>query len=40
MAGVLLLLPLAVYGASWVADGVGVVAGLAVGLPLARLGTR
>jgi hypothetical protein len=40
MAVVLLLLPLAVYGASWVADGVGVAAGLAVGLPLARLGSR
>jgi membrane associated rhomboid family serine protease len=40
IAAVLLLLPLAVPGASWVADGVGVVAGFAVGLPLARVGVR
>ncbi|MGI9183380.1 MAG: rhomboid family intramembrane serine protease [Solirubrobacteraceae bacterium] len=40
IAVVLLLLPLAVFGASWVADGVGVAAGFAVGLPLARLGVR
>jgi membrane associated rhomboid family serine protease len=40
IAAVLLLLPLAVFGASWVADGVGVAVGLAVGLPLSRLGTR
>jgi len=40
VAAVLLLLPLAVPGASWVADGVGVAAGFAVGLPLARLGVR
>jgi membrane associated rhomboid family serine protease len=31
------LMPLAVPGASWVAAGVGVVAGFAVGFPLARL---
>lgn len=37
IAVVLLLLPLAVPGPSWVADGVGVVAGFAVGLPLARI---
>jgi hypothetical protein len=40
IAAVLALMPLAVPGASWVADGVGVIAGLAVGLPLARLGSR
>jgi membrane associated rhomboid family serine protease len=34
---VVLLLPVAVVGASWVADGVGILAGLVVGLPLARL---
>jgi membrane associated rhomboid family serine protease len=34
------LMPLAVTDASWVADGVGVVAGLAIGLPLALLGER
>lgn len=34
------LMPLAVPQASWVADGVGVVAGLLVGLPLARLASR
>jgi membrane associated rhomboid family serine protease len=37
---VLALMPLAVPGASWIADGVGVLAGVAVGLPLARLGRR
>jgi membrane associated rhomboid family serine protease len=34
------LMPLAVTDASWVADGVGVVAGFAIGLPLALLGER
>ncbi len=37
---VLVLMPLAVTGASWVADGVGVAVGLVVGLPLARLAVR
>ena len=40
IAVVLALMPLAVYGASWPAVGVGVIAGLLVGLPLSRLGTR
>jgi membrane associated rhomboid family serine protease len=34
---VLLLIPVAVTDASWVEAGVGVIAGVAVGLPLARL---
>ena len=34
------LMPLAVTDASWVADGVGVIAGFAIGLPLALLGER
>jgi membrane associated rhomboid family serine protease len=34
------LMPLAAPGASWVADGVGALTGLVVGLPLARLGRR
>ncbi len=34
------LMPWAVPGASWVADGVGALAGLVVGLPLARLSRR
>jgi membrane associated rhomboid family serine protease len=34
------LMPLAVPDASWIADGVGVLAGLAIGLPLARFGAR
>jgi membrane associated rhomboid family serine protease len=34
------LMPLAVSDASWVADGVGILAGLLVGWPLARLGER
>jgi membrane associated rhomboid family serine protease len=34
------LMPWAAAGASWVADGVGVLAGFAVGLPLARLSRR
>jgi len=37
---VVALMPLAVPQASWVADGVGVIAGFAVGLPLARLAPR
>jgi membrane associated rhomboid family serine protease len=32
------LMPLAVPDASWIADGVGVLAGFAIGLPLARFG--
>ena len=40
IAAVLLLMPLAAYGASWVADGVGVAAGLVIGLPLARITLR
>ena len=40
IAGVLALMPLAVYGCSWVEVGVGVIAGAVVGLPLARLGVR
>jgi membrane associated rhomboid family serine protease len=40
IAVVLALMPLAVYGASWPAVGVGVIAGLLVGLPLSRLGPR
>jgi hypothetical protein len=31
------LMPLAVVQSSWIADGVGVVAGFAIGLPLARM---
>jgi membrane associated rhomboid family serine protease len=37
---VVALMPLAVPGASWIADAVGVLAGFAVGLPLARLASR
>lgn len=40
LAVVIALMPLAVPGASWIADGVGVLAGFAVGLPLARLTPR
>jgi membrane associated rhomboid family serine protease len=40
IAVVVALMPLVVLGASWVADGVGVLAGFAVGLPLARLAAR
>jgi hypothetical protein len=36
IAGVVALMPLAVSDASWIADGVGVAAGLVVGLPMAR----
>jgi membrane associated rhomboid family serine protease len=39
-AVVVALMPLVVTEASWVADGVGVLAGIAVGLPLARLQDR
>jgi hypothetical protein len=34
------LMPLATVFASWVSDGVGVVAGFAVGIPLALIGER
>jgi hypothetical protein len=34
------LMPLAVPDASWIADAVGVLAGFAIGLPLARFGAR
>jgi membrane associated rhomboid family serine protease len=37
---VLVLMPLAVTGASWVAGGVGVAVGLVAGLPLSRLAVR
>lgn len=37
IAVVLLLMPLAVTDASWVADGTGVIAGLVIGYPLARI---
>jgi membrane associated rhomboid family serine protease len=40
IAAVIALLPLAVRDASWVQGGVGLLAGLAVGFPLARAGTR
>jgi membrane associated rhomboid family serine protease len=40
IAAVVALMPLAVTDASWIADGVGVLAGLAIGLPLARLQAR
>jgi hypothetical protein len=40
IALVVVLMPLAVQGASWTADGVGVAAGLLVGLPLALLTDR
>jgi membrane associated rhomboid family serine protease len=40
IAAVVALMPLAVVGASWVADAVGVLAGLVIGLPLARLQER
>jgi hypothetical protein len=33
-------MPLAVLDASWVSDGVGIVAGFAIGLPLALIGER
>jgi membrane associated rhomboid family serine protease len=37
---VVALMPLAVDGASWISAGVGVVAGLLIGLPLALAGER
>lgn len=40
IAVVVALMPLAVAQASWVADGVGVVAGFAIGLPLSRMLVR
>ncbi len=40
IAAVLVLMPLAAPGASWVSAGVGVVAGILVGLPLAVSGGR
>jgi membrane associated rhomboid family serine protease len=40
IAAVVALMPLAVNDTSWIADGVGVAAGLIVGLPLARASLR
>ena len=40
IAGALALMPLADVAASWVSDGVGIVAGFAVGIPLALIGDR
>jgi len=40
IAAVVALMPLVVQDASWIADGVGVLAGLAVGFPLARAWIR
>ncbi|MEO6859505.1 MAG: rhomboid family intramembrane serine protease [Solirubrobacteraceae bacterium] len=40
IAAVLLLMPLAAPGASWVSAGVGVAAGLIIGTPLARMTVR
>jgi len=40
IAAVVALMPLAVKDASWIAEGVGAVAGFAFGLPLARLQRR
>jgi membrane associated rhomboid family serine protease len=40
IAVVVALMPLAVPEASWIADGVGALAGLVVGLPLALIGER
>ena len=40
IAAVVALMPLAVPQASWIADAVGVVAGFAAGLPLARVTVR
>ena len=40
IAVVVALMPLAVPASSWIADVVGVVAGLAIGLPLARAEIR
>ena len=40
IAAAVALMPLVVYGASWVSDGVGIVAGFVIGLPLARMTLR
>jgi membrane associated rhomboid family serine protease len=40
IAVVVALMPLVARDASWIADGVGVLSGVAVGLPLARTGVR
>ena len=40
IAAAVALMPLAVPGASWIAGAVGVVAGFAIGLPLARMAPR
>jgi membrane associated rhomboid family serine protease len=40
IAAVVALMPLAVKDASWIADGVGVLAGLGIGFPLARVRLR
>ncbi len=40
IAVVVALMPLAAPGASWIADGVGVLGGIALGLPLARIEQR
>jgi membrane associated rhomboid family serine protease len=40
IGAVVALMPLVVKDASWIADGVGVAAGIVVGLPLARLQPR
>jgi membrane associated rhomboid family serine protease len=40
IAALVALMPLALTEASWIADGVGVAAGFAFGLPLARLAQR
>jgi membrane associated rhomboid family serine protease len=40
IALVLVLMPLAVTQASWIATAIGIVAGFALGLPLARIGKR
>ena len=40
IAAVVALMPLAVPSASWVSAGIGVLAGILVGLPLALAGER
>jgi hypothetical protein len=40
IAAAVALMPLVVSDASWVADGVGVLAGAAVGFPLTRISER
>jgi hypothetical protein len=40
IAAAVALMPLADVAASWVSDGVGIVAGFAVGIPLALIGER